>query len=50
MTSGSELYLHLDAKVRPNGGFLLWDRGEIVPVEKTPQNVPTLLLTGHSVL
>ena len=34
MTSRSELYLHLDAKVRSNGGFLLWDRGEIVPMEK----------------
>jgi hypothetical protein len=30
MTSRSELYLHLDAKFRPNGGFLLWDREEIV--------------------
>ena len=40
MTSRSELYLHLDAKVRLSGGFLFWDRGEIVQREKPLKMCP----------
>jgi hypothetical protein len=40
MTSRSELYPHLDEIARPIGGFLFWDRGEIVQREKPLKMCP----------